>query len=104
MKDQKLDKLFASARNDISPLPPEDFAGDVLRAVRRDSKTLTPPVYSIFDQLSSLFPRMALVATAIILLCLVADYGVTAAGTPTLADGAAQLSAQQMLPSESFSL
>jgi hypothetical protein len=95
MNERKLKMLFAAARKEISPAPPEDFAGDVLRAIRNESKI--PEAYSIFDQLNLLFPRIALTAVAIILLCLAADYGLTAAGVPDLSDGVSQISAQWLL-------
>jgi len=104
MKDQKLDRLFESARKEISAVPPGDFAGDVLRAIRREPQITAPGTFSLFDQLNLLFPRFAIAAAAVILLCVAADYGVTAAGTPSLSEGAAQLSAQQLLPSDESSL
>ncbi|HEU6447126.1 MAG TPA: hypothetical protein VFV23_01655 [Verrucomicrobiae bacterium] len=104
MNDKKLNQLFESARKEIFPAPAEDFPADVLRAIRREPQIIAPSTISLFDQLNVLFPRIALAAAAIILLCIAADYGVTAAGTPSLSDGAAQLSAQQLLPSEPFSL
>ena len=69
MKDQKLQKLFESARRQPVPEPPADFAGDVLRAARQTSATPGPQGYSLFDQLNGLFPRVALAAAVIILLC-----------------------------------
>jgi hypothetical protein len=94
MNENKLKKLFAAAQNETAPVPPADFAGDVLRAVRREPQTTARASVSIFDQLNFLFPRLALAAAAVIVLCVAADFGFTSAGWPELDDGAAQLSAQ----------
>lgn len=99
MINRKLKKLFASARRETTPVPPENFAADVLRAVCREGPVAAPKTISIFDQLNRLFPRLALAASAVIVLCVAADYGLTAAGMPGLSDGLSQLSAQWFLTS-----
>ena len=96
MNDRKLKQLFASAQKDTAPAPPEGFAMDVLRAIRREPAA-PPETVSVFDQLNLWFPRLALAASAVIVVCLALDYGLTAAGVPSLSDGAAQLSAQWLL-------
>ncbi len=97
MNDRKLKQLFALARKETAPAPPADFAMDVLRAIRREPPTAAPEVISIFDQLNLWFPRLALAASAVIVLCFALDYGLTAAGVPSLSDGVSQLSAQWLL-------
>lgn len=97
MNENKLKQLFASARNETAPAPPEGFAGDVVRAIRRGPPVAAPPALSLADQLNRLFPRLALAAVAAIVLCLAADYGMTAAGVPELNDGVSQISAQWLL-------
>ena len=97
MNEKKLKQLFASARKETAPMPPEDFAADVLRAIRREPPAGAPQALSLFDQLNRLFPRLALAAVAIIVLCLAADYGMTVAGVPGLDDGVSQISAQWLL-------
>jgi hypothetical protein len=69
MNEQKLKKLLAAAGRLPAPEPPADFAGDVLRAARNSSPVPGTQGYSLFDQLNLLFPRVALAALAIILLC-----------------------------------
>ena len=69
MKDQKLQKLFAAVRRHPAPEPPADFAGDVLHAARQTSATPGTQGHSLFDQLNGLFPRVAIAAATIILLC-----------------------------------
>ena len=94
MNDRKLKQLFAAARKEPAPAPAEDFAADVLRAIRREP---SPAPISIVDLLNLWFPRIALTASAVIVLCLAADWGLTAAGVPGLGDGVSQLSAQWLL-------
>jgi hypothetical protein len=94
MNDRKLKQLFAAARKETAPAPAEDFAADVLRAIRREPP---PAAISIVDLLNLWFPRITLAASAVIMLCLAADWGLTAAGIPGLSDGVSQLSAQWLL-------
>jgi hypothetical protein len=94
MNDRKLKQLFAAARKEIAPVPAEDFAADVLRAIRREP---SPAGISMVDLLNLWFPRLALTASGVIVLCLMADWGLTAAGVPGLGDGVSQLSAQWLL-------
>jgi hypothetical protein len=96
MNDRKLKQLFAAARKEIAPVPAEDFAADVLRAIRREPSAASAAI-SMVDLLNLWFPRLALTASAVIVLCLVADWGLTAAGVPGLGDGVSQLSAQWLL-------
>ena len=97
MNDKKLKQLFASACRETSTAPPEDFAADVLRAIRREPPVAAPETISVFDQLNLWFPRLALAASAVIVLCVAADYGLTMADVPSLSDGVSQLSSQWLL-------
>jgi len=97
MNENKLKLLFAWARNEPAPVPPDGFAADVLRAIRRDPADEKPGKFSLLDQWSRLFPRLAIAAVTVIVLCVAADYGLTAAGVPGLGDGVAQISAQWLL-------
>lgn len=104
MNEKKIKQLFAAARQETAPVPPEDFAADVLRAVHREPRAAAPIMLSIFDQLNLLFPRIALAAAAIIVLCVALDFGLTAAGMPGLGDGVSQISAQWLLTPDEFQL
>lgn len=97
MNTKKLNQLFAAARNDAAPVPPKDFAADVLRVVRREPQ---PKAFSIFEQLNFLFPRLALAAAAVIVLCVMADFGLTAAGLPEVGAGTAQAASQFLFNAE----
>jgi hypothetical protein len=102
MNEKKLKQLFASARNEPAPAPPEDFAADVLRAVRHEPPAGVPQTLSLFDQLNLLFPRLVVASAAVIALCVAADLGLTAAGVPDLGDGISQISAQWFLAPGGF--
>ena len=91
MKDQKLRKLFEAARRESSPAPTPGFADDVLRAVRREPRVNCD---SVPEQLTALFPRLALAAVLAIGLFIGSDFLMTAFHLPSLSDGVAQLSDQ----------
>jgi hypothetical protein len=94
MNEKKLKQLFAAARQEPAPAPAPDFAADVVRAVRQEPPSKLIERFSIFDQLNRWFPRVALAAAAVIILCVAADYGLTAAGLPELNDSVSQASSQ----------
>ena len=94
MKKPKLDQLFELARQETAPEPAPDFAADVLRAVRREPAAQRAATAPVFEQLNDWFPRVATAAAALMLLCVAADYGFTAAGVPELGDSAVQASSQ----------
>jgi hypothetical protein len=100
MNDKKLKQLFEAARKETAPVPPEDFAADVLRVVRSAPPAAAPQTPSLFDQLNALFPRVALAAATLVVVCVAADFTLTAAGVPELGDGAAQVSSQFFLDTE----
>jgi hypothetical protein len=102
MNEQKIKKLFTAARNEAAPQPPDDFAEDVLRAVRREPPDLRPATVSTFDQLNLLFPRFALAATVVIVLGVATDYGMTALGVPDLSDGVSQISSQWLFTGNAY--
>ena len=102
MSEQKLKKLFSAARNEAAPAPSADFASDVLRAVRHEKLVSSPETFSIFDQLSLLFPRLAMAAAVVIVLGVAADFGLTAAGVPDLGDGVSQISSQWLFTGNGF--
>jgi hypothetical protein len=94
MNEKKLKQLFEAARKEAAPVPPADFAADLLRAVHREPAVRPAGSDSVLDQLNRWFPRLALASAAIIIICVAADYGLTSAGLPELGDGAAQISSQ----------
>ena len=102
MNEKKLKQLFASARNDTVPGLSSDFTGDVLRAIRREPPAGTVESLSVWEHLNTAFPRLALAAVAVIVLCVAADWGLTAAGVPGISDGATQLTSQFLFNSENL--
>ncbi len=102
INERKLTRLLAAARNEPAPVPSDDLAVNVLRAIRTGRPAERPGTLPLFDQLNLWFPRLAWTAVAIIVLGIAADWGLTAAGVPGLGDGLAQISAQWLLPSDGF--
>lgn len=100
MMEKKLTKLFAAARNLSAPAPSAEFAADVMRVAQREPRPGLAASGSIWEHLNGWFPRLALTAAAVILLCLAADWGVTAAGLPGISDGAAQVTSQYLFNAE----
>jgi hypothetical protein len=100
MNEDKLKHLFAAARQEPAPVPAPEFASDVLRAIRREPTAAYTRSAGMFEQLNFLFPRVATAAAAIILLCLAADYGLTAWGWPGLDDAATQASCSLLINPE----
>lgn len=91
MKNQKLSRLFEAARHACAPTPTSDFADGVLQAVRREPRVNRD---SVLEQLTTLFPRLAVAAVLAIGLFIGSDYLMTAFHLPSLSDGVAQLSNQ----------
>jgi hypothetical protein len=102
MKKQKLEKLFERTRAETPPVPAPDFAADVLRAVCQEPVARFPAPFSVLDQLNQWFPRVALAAAAVMVLCVAADFGLTAAGLPELGDGVAQVSSQFLFDADNL--
>ena len=93
MKPDKLDQLFSAAAKAEPPKPDADFAGDVLRAVRREpARELADTTFA--DQLGALLPRIAFVTALIVVACVAADIALDSLGRTSLSDGVSQLSEQ----------
>jgi hypothetical protein len=104
MNKRKLNRLFDLARTEPAPVPPDDFAADVLRAVHREPPGAVAEMLTFTEQLNRLFPRIAFAAATIIVVCIALDFGLTAAGIPGLSDGVSQISAQWFLAPDELSL
>jgi hypothetical protein len=92
MKDRKLQQLFAAAREETPPLPPEDFAAQVTAALPR--KQWESASISLWDQLGQLLPRLAFAVVIIIGLCLVAEFYSSTVDASSLSAEVNQLSEQ----------
>lgn len=98
MSTNKLNRIFKLARCAQAPAPSSDFENNVMRAIRRE-----PPgrgASSLLDELGYLFPRLAWLAAAVIVLCLAADFGLGSAGGPDLDDGVSQVSEHWLFTSD----
>jgi anti-sigma-K factor RskA len=104
MNEKKLKQLFDAARQDAAPAAPADFAADVLRAVYRAPPPMPAEASSVLEQLNGWFPRVGLAAAAIIVLCVAADWSLTAAGLPGVGEGAAQATSQYLFNSSADDL
>ena len=91
MNEQKLQKLFSSARSEPAPGPAAGFEARVMRALRRESR---PAAFSLADQVGDLFPRMALAAAMVIGLCVAADLCLSAFVQGDLSASVAEASEQ----------
>jgi anti-sigma-K factor RskA len=102
MNGNKLKQLFAAARNESAPAPSAEFAAEVMRAAHRQPQPEPAASCSVWEHLNGWFPRVALAAAAVIVLCLAADWGLTTAGLPGISDGAAQVSSQYLFAPENL--
>jgi hypothetical protein len=93
MNDKKLEQLFNAAGREKPAAPPEGFERLVLQQIQRNPARAE---LTISDVLGMWFPRLALVAAAVIALCVVGDY-VTSSNNPSLSDSASLLSDQMLV-------
>lgn len=98
MKDDKLNRIFQTARSEPVPDTPAGFESDVMCAIRSEPQGRGD--LSLFDALGHLFPRLAWVAALVILLCVMADYGLATSGGPDVDEGVAQVSDHWLFTSE----
>ena len=71
MKDHKLNQLFRALKREKSPAPPEGLELLVMQQIRRDP---TRAELTVSDLLGRWFPRLAVVAVAVIALCIAGDF------------------------------
>lgn len=90
MNNRKLRELVGAAKRQKPAAPTEGFDLLVMQQIRRNPGRIE---LSITDVLGRWFPRLALVAAAVIALCVVTEFVSTG---PDLTDSAAQLSAQYL--------
>jgi hypothetical protein len=95
----KLDRLFQKARLDAPPHPTPGFERRVLRALRNEAPASE---VSLFDQLSSLFPRLALASALVIALCCGIELLGSDSAQPDLTSGLVQLSDQWLFTAKGF--
>jgi hypothetical protein len=96
MNKTKIQKLFATARQENCPGPSASFAEDTLRLVRQQpmGSPLSPAPATLNHQLSSLFSTVSLTCVSIIILAVALDWGLTAAGFPQPEDSAPTANSQ----------
>jgi hypothetical protein len=88
MNDLKLTQLFNAAKNETPAAPNEGFAFLVMQQIQRNPARAE---LTISDMLGMWFPRVAMVAAAVIAICVISEM-VLASNAPSLSESAAQLS------------
>jgi hypothetical protein len=99
MKNEKLERLFNSARNEPAPQAGSGFEARVMRAIRHEGPA--KPV-SLIDQLNALFPRLAFAAATVIVLCATADWVLSNVEGSDLASGVSVISEDWLFPTKGF--
>ena len=99
MKKNKLERLFNLAKRESVPQAGPDFESQVMHAIRREVSA--KPV-SLLDQLNALFPRIALAAAIVIILCITTDVVITNASGTDLASGVSSISEEWLFPTKGF--
>ena len=102
MNEKKLNQLFGAARKETALLPEAGFENLVLSAIRREARTGATESFSLFDQLSAWFPRLAWATALVVALCVAADFGLASFEVPSLTDGVAQISDQWLFAANGF--
>ena len=88
MNDQKLNHLFNAAKSEVPAAPNEGFAFLVMQQIQRAPARREP---TVSDVLGMWFPRLAVVAAAVIAICVISEM-VFSSNAPSLSESAAQLS------------
>jgi hypothetical protein len=99
MNDQKLRRLFQTARRDSAPTPGPGFESRLLRAIARERPE--EPI-SFLDQLGAMFPRAAVAAVLLIGLCFAGDFCASQVTQPDWTTGISVLSAQWLFTENGF--
>ena len=88
MNDRKLEQLFDTAKSDAAPAPNEGFAFLVMQQIQHNPARAE---LAVSDVISMWFPRLAVLAAAVIAICVVSEM-VISSNAPSLSESAAQLS------------
>jgi len=88
MNDRKLNQLFSAAKSEPPATANEGFAFLVMQQIQRNPARAEP---SVSDMLGQWFPRLAVVAAAVIAICVLGEM-VVSSNAPSLSESAAQLS------------
>ncbi len=88
MNERKLNQLFTAAKSETPAAPNEGFAFLVMQQIQRHPARPEP---SVSDVLGMWFPRLAVVAAAVIAISVISEM-VVSSNAPSLSESAAQLS------------
>jgi hypothetical protein len=99
MKNNKLERLLNLAKKETPPEVGLEFESRVMRVIRQESSVR--PV-SLLEQLSALFPRLALASILAIVLSATTDFVLTRASATDLASGVSSISEDWLFPTKGF--
>lgn len=99
MNPHKLQKLFDSAKREPAPKAEPGFDQQVMSAIRQE---IPARAASLAEQLNALFPRLAVAAATVILLCLAADWALANMSGTDLASGVSMVSEDWLFPTKGF--
>jgi hypothetical protein len=88
MNNRKLNQLFNVAKNETPAAPNEGFTFLVMQQIQRNPARAE---ITVSDVINMWFPRLAVVAAAVIAICVVSEM-VFSSNAPSLSESAAQLS------------
>jgi hypothetical protein len=88
MNNRKLNQLFNAAKNETPAAPNEGFTCLVMQQIQRHPARAE---LTVSDVINLWFPRLAVVAAAVIAICVVSEM-VFSSNAPSLSESAAQLS------------
>jgi hypothetical protein len=100
MNKNKMKRLLDQARAEKCPAASADFIEETLRMACAQVVAAPAPLPSINHQLNSLFARVSLGCLSLIILAVMLDWGLTAAGFPQPDEGASQVTAQSLFTTD----
>ena len=99
MRNDKLERLFKSAKAEPAPRGEPGFEKRVMNALLQERRA---ELISVWDQLNALFPRLAIAATIVIFLSVAADWTAESLAGADLAASAIQISEDWLFATKAF--
>jgi hypothetical protein len=99
MKSSKLQQLFNQARKETPPCLGADLESRVISEIRKECR---PVRVTVFDQLNEMFPRFALAAVVLIVICAVGDFWLSSGDEQDMTSGLAQASQDWQFVTKGF--
>ena len=99
MKSSKLQQLFRQAGKEAPPNPGAGFESRVMNEIRKE---YPPGRITLFEQLNEMFPRFALAAVVLIVICAVGDLWLSSGYEQDFASELAQASQDWQFVTKGF--